>query len=78
MGRLPVKPIHRVERFGQIFAMDVLGAPLDQREGALVDLRARCYSIALAQGISPRNARRWAEKTERLTRGIVEIIQLRL
>jgi hypothetical protein len=73
-----MKPIHRVERLGNQYVLDVLSAPLEQRERALAEVRAHCYNAALAAGIPRRSAKRWSDKTERITRGLLQLIELRL
>ena len=73
-----MRAIHRVERLCNLNALVVLGVPLDQREATLAALRQRCYLEAIDSGMAQRNAKRQAEKTERMTRAIVEILQLRL
>lgn len=73
-----MKPVRPVERVGNMYVLDVLRAPLDQRDDALAEINARCYSAAIARGISDRSAKKWAEKTTQITKGLVQLIQLRL
>lgn len=73
-----MKTLHSIERLGGMNALELLSVPFDERENALALMRARWYSAAIAGGLSHRSAVRWTRKTERLTRALVEIMQLRL
>jgi hypothetical protein len=73
-----MRPLQAVEQAENLYVLEVLGVPADQRESALEELRLRCYAKAIASGISHRNAKRRAEHAERITRELVEMLQLRL
>lgn len=73
-----MKSPHSIERLGSMNALELLSVPFDERESALARMRAGWYSAAIAGGMSHRSALRWATKTERLTKALVEIVQLRL